>query len=181
MKFKAKELRQLTFPKGLIGYRKKDVDDCLLVISKDYFEYEQQLHKMATAQAELEAERESLQKQIAAQEAELQVVKKEGTEYDQTTSSAISSVRAVYGEELHTYSLAQQVALSIEEEAKAEYIKKMTEAKAYYAQQVAQIEKKKTAVCQERASLAKQLTTLNEQFSAAIQLLETMNSSEEGA
>ena len=157
MKFNAKELRQLTFPKGTRGYKKKDVDDFLLFVSKDYYAYDRQISAQTEKIEKLNDQILQLRHSLKDKERLLQQKDTLLVQQQKQENPVVKSVRTVYGETTHEYPLAQQIALEIEQAAEKECLEKRLEAEKYYTQQVNANEEQRKEMAIERQRLLEQI------------------------
>lgn len=153
MKFSEEELRQLTFPKAVFGYRKNDVEDFVYYVAKDYQEYNREFsdvikktEKMNEKIFELEKIIEEKDRQLLQQEIRL-------VQRPQPVKPVVQSVKEVYGEVVQEYSLAQQVVLEIERVAKRERQQLLSKAEEYYVEQVELIGHQKREIEEERQKM----------------------------
>lgn len=143
VKFKGTELHHMTFSTSAVrGYKKQDVDDFLVHVAKDYKDFELRLEELRSEISELEEEKEQLEERIetfkqekrklsSAHQEELHALRQElihsgkpsaGTSQDSNSQELL---------------VAQNIALSLEKEAKEQASMKIEEADRYYASQVA--------------------------------------------
>ena len=64
MKFNEEGIKNITFPSGAMGYKKKDVDDFLTYVAKDYGSYKRQLDRSKQETEAVEKEKLELLKQM---------------------------------------------------------------------------------------------------------------------
>lgn len=150
MKFSIDGLKNLTFPSGAMGYKKKDVDDFLSYVAKDYGSYQRQLEKSKTDNEELQQEKDELLKkfdeQKDAHEATLEKFRQENQALKtQINTFQTTSVSNNLNEDT-ALSLSQKVALRIEKQAKEEAAVIKTNADEYYAQQLKKMEAKRKEI-----------------------------------
>ncbi|MBO0412541.1 DivIVA domain-containing protein [Enterococcus hulanensis] len=153
MKFDVEGIKNLTFPSGAMGYKKKDVDDFLIYVAKDYGSYQRQLEKSKQETEEAEQEKQELLKKLeeqkAADAATLEKFKQENQALkQQITSLQTESVSNNLNEDT-ALSLAQKVALRIEKQAKEEAQEKLMHADRYYEEQVRKLEQKRKEISSE--------------------------------
>lgn len=141
VKFKGTELHHMTFSTSAVrGYKKQDVDDFLVHVAKDYKDFELRLEELRSEISELEEEKEQLEERIetfkqekrklsSAHQKELHTLRQE------LIHSGVSST----GDGSQELLVAQNIALSLEKEAKEQASLKIEEADRYYASQVAQV------------------------------------------
>lgn len=147
MKFSVEGIKNLTFPSGAVGYKKKDVDDFLVYVAKDYGSYQRQLEKSKEETAIAEKEKQELLKKIEEQKAEdaatLEKFKQENQALkQQLTEIQTESVSNNLNEDT-ALSLAQKVALRIEKQAKEEAQVILNNADKYYEEQLRKLEQKR--------------------------------------
>lgn len=150
MKFSIDGLKNLTFPSGAMGYKKKDVDDFLSYVAKDYGSYQRQLEKSKTDNEELQQEKDELLKKLDEQkdahEATLEKFRQENQALKtQINTFQTTSVSNNLNEDT-ALSLSQKVALRIEKQAKEEAAVIKTNADEYYAQQLKKMEAKRKEI-----------------------------------
>ena len=153
MKFDVEGIKNLTFPSGAMGYKKKDVDDFLIYVAKDYGSYQRQLEKSKQETEEAEQEKQELLKKLeeqkAADAATLEKFKQENQALkQQITSLQTESVSNNLNEDT-ALSLAQKVALRIEKQAKEEAQERLMHADRYYEEQVRKLEQKRKEISSE--------------------------------
>ncbi len=153
MKFDVEGIKNLTFPSGAMGYKKKDVDDFLIYVAKDYGSYQRQLEKSKQEIEEAEKEKQALLKKLeeqkAADAATLEKFKQENQALkQQITSLQTESVSNNLNEDT-ALSLAQKVALRIEKQAKEEAQERLMHADRYYEEQVRKLEQKRKEISSE--------------------------------
>ncbi|MDT2661045.1 DivIVA domain-containing protein [Enterococcus hulanensis] len=153
MKFDVEGIKNLTFPSGAMGYKKKDVDDFLIYVAKDYGSYQRQLEKSKQETEEAEQEKQALLKKLeeqkAADAATLEKFKQENQALkQQITSLQTESVSNNLNEDT-ALSLAQKVALRIEKQAKEEAQERLMHADRYYEEQVRKLEQKRKEISSE--------------------------------
>lgn len=153
MKFDVEGIKNLTFPSGAMGYKKKDVDDFLIYVAKDYGSYQRQLEKSKQETEEAEKEKQALLKKLeeqkAADTATLEKFKQENQALkQQITSLQTESVSNNLNEDT-ALSLAQKVALRIEKQAKEEAQERLVHADRYYEEQVRKLEQKRKEISSE--------------------------------
>ncbi|MDT2600064.1 DivIVA domain-containing protein [Enterococcus hulanensis] len=153
MKFDVEGIKNLTFPSGAMGYKKKDVDDFLIYVAKDYGSYQRQLEKSKQETEEAEQEKQALLKKLeeqkAADAATLEKFKQENQALkQQITSLQTESVSNNLHEDT-ALSLAQKVALRIEKQAKEEAQERLMHADRYYEEQVRKLEQKRKEISSE--------------------------------
>lgn len=153
MKFDVEGIKNLTFPSGAMGYKKKDVDDFLIYVAKDYGSYQRQLEKSKQEIEEAEKEKQALLKKLeeqkAADAATLEKFKQENQVLkQQITSLQTESVSNNLNEDT-ALSLAQKVALRIEKQAKEEAQERLMHADRYYEEQVRKLEQKRKEISSE--------------------------------
>lgn len=153
MKFDVEGIKNLTFPSGAMGYKKKDVDDFLIYVAKDYGSYQRQLEKSKQETEEAEKEKQALLKKLeeqkAADAATLEKFKQENQALkQQITSLQTESVSNNLNEDT-ALSLAQKVALRIEKQAKEEAQERLMHADRYYEEQVRKLEQKRKEISSE--------------------------------
>lgn len=161
MKFDVEAIKNLTFPSGAMGYKKKDVDDFLTYVAKDYGSYKRMLEKSKQETAEAEKEKQELQQtleeQQKAHQAALAKVKQEKQALkQQLTSLQTESVSNNLNEDT-ALSLAQKVALRIEKQAKEEAQAIKTNADQYYQEQLKKLEQKRKEIGSEVVSSLSEL------------------------
>lgn len=147
MKFSVEGIKNLTFPSGAMGYKKKDVDDFLVYVAKDYGSYQRQLEKSKEETATVKKEKQELLKKIEEQKAEdaatLEKIKQENQALkQQITEIQTESVSNNLNEDT-ALSLAQKVALRIEKQAKEEAQVILNNANQYYEEQLRKLEQKR--------------------------------------
>lgn len=153
MKFDVEGIKNLTFPSGAMGYKKKDVDDFLIYVAKDYGSYQRQLEKSKQEIEVTEQEKQTLLKKLeeqkAADAATLEKFKQENQALkQQITSLQTESVSNNLNEDT-TLSLAQKVALRIEKQATEEAQERLMHADRYYEEQVRKLEQKRKEISSE--------------------------------
>lgn len=153
MKFDVEGIKNLTFPSGAMGYKKKDVDDFLIYVAKDYGSYQRQLEKSKQETEEAEQGKQALLKKLeeqkAADAATLEKFKQENQALkQQITSLQTESVSNNLNEDT-ALSLAQKVALRIEKQAKEEAQERLMHADRYYEEQVRKLEQKRKEISSE--------------------------------
>lgn len=153
MKFDVEGIKNLTFPSGAMGYKKKDVDDFLIYVAKDYGSYQRQLEKSKQEIEEAEQEKQALLKKLeeqkAADAATLEKFKQENQALkQQITLLQTESVSNNLNEDT-ALSLAQKVALRIEKQAKEEAQERLMHADRYYEEQVRKLEQKRKEISSE--------------------------------
>lgn len=147
MKFSVEGIKNLTFPSGAMGYKKKDVDDFLVYVAKDYGSYQRQLEKSKEETATVEKEKQELLKKLEEQKAEdaatLEKIKQENQALkQQITEIQTESVSNNLNEDT-ALSLAQKVALRIEKQAKEEAQVILNNANQYYEEKLRKLEQKR--------------------------------------
>lgn len=150
MKFSIEDLKNLTFPNGAMGYKKKDVDDFLSYVAKDYGSYQRQLERSNEEKETLQQENQDLLAKLEDQrithEATLEKFKQENQALKkQINTLQTTSVSNNLNEDT-ALSLAQKVALRIEKQAKEEAEVIKTNADQYYAEQLHKMEEKRKAI-----------------------------------
>ena len=153
MKFDVEGIKNLTFPSGAMGYKKKDVDDFLIYVAKDYGSYQRQLEKSKQETEAAEQEKQELLKKLeeqkAADAATLEKFKQENQALkQQITLLQTESVSNNLNEDT-ALSLAQKVALRIEKQAKEEAQERLMHADRYYEEQVRKLEQKRKEISSE--------------------------------
>lgn len=153
MKFDVEGIKNLTFPSGAMGYKKKDVDDFLIYVAKDYGSYQRQLEKSKQETEEAEQENQALLKKLEEQKATdaatLEKFKQENQALkQQITLLQTESVSNNLNEDT-ALSLAQKVALRIEKQAKEEAQERLMHADRYYEEQVRKLEQKRKEISSE--------------------------------
>ena len=153
MKFDVEGIKNLTFPSGAMGYKKKDVDDFLIYVAKDYGSYQRQLEKSKQETEEAEQEKQELLKKLEEQKtadaATLEKFKQENQALkQQITLLQTESVSNNLNEDT-ALSLAQKVALRIEKQAKEEAQERLMHADRYYEEQVRKLEQKRKEISSE--------------------------------
>lgn len=150
MKFNEEGIKNITFPSGAMGYKKKDVDDFLTYVAKDYGSYKRQLDRSKQETEAVEKEKQELLKQIEKQNTEsaaaLEKIKQENQTLKQQlealqTESVVNNLN-----EDTALSLAQKVALRIEKQAKEEAQVILTNADQYYEEQLRKLELKRKKI-----------------------------------
>lgn len=148
MKFSVKDIKNLTFPNGAMGYRKKDVDDFLSYVVKDYVSYQQQIKNLKADLEEVAAEKEIIlntsQQQRRFDLDKVEELLNENRMLKKRLEAAQVRNRAPKSGEPLELSLSQKVALKIENQAQEEAQKIRKQADAYYAEQMAQIKQERT-------------------------------------
>lgn len=175
MKFKGTELHHMTFSTSAVrGYRKKDVDDFLVHVAKDYKDFELRLEELRNDVSELEEEKEQLEERIerlkqerrtlntAHQEA-LHALRQEliHSELPANPSSSDNNKQELL--------VAQTIALSLEKEAKEQASLKIEEADRYYASQVAQARQFKEALFSDLEKNQRQLAQSKEEILSSLE------------
>lgn len=150
MKFSEEGIKNITFPSGAMGYKKKDVDDFLTYVAKDYGSYQRQLEKSKQETAAIEKEKEDLLKKLEEQQAHeksiLEKIKQENQALkEQLTALQTESVSNNLNEDT-ALSLAQKVALRIEKQAKEEAHEIIRNADHYYQEQSRKLEQKRKEI-----------------------------------
>lgn len=161
MKFNEEDIKNTTFPSGAMGYKKKDVDDFLGYVAKDYGSYKRQLDKSKQETEAAEKEKQELLKRLEKQKAEgataLEKVKQENQALkQQLTDLQTESVSNNLNEDT-ALSLAQKVALRIERQAKEEAQVILTNADKYYEEQLRKLEMKRKEIGSEVVSSLSEL------------------------
>ncbi|MDT2397144.1 DivIVA domain-containing protein [Enterococcus avium] len=150
MKFNEEGIKNITFPSGAMGYKKKDVDDFLTYVAKDYGSYKRQLDRSKQETEAVEKEKLELLKQMEKQKTEsaaaLEKIKQENQTLKQQlealqTESVVNNLN-----EDTALSLAQKVALRIERQAKEEAQVILTNADQYYEEQLRKLELKRKEI-----------------------------------
>lgn len=150
MKFNEEGVKNITFPSGAMGYKKKDVDDFLAYAAKDYGSFQRQLEKSRqeteAANKEKQELLQRLEKQKAANMAILEKIKQENQVLkQQLTAIQTESVSNNLNEDT-ALSLAQKVALRIEKQAKEDAQVILTNADQYYEEQLRKLELKRKEI-----------------------------------
>lgn len=161
MKFNEEGIKNTTFPSGAMGYKKKDVDDFLTYVAKDYGSYQRQLERSKQKTEAVEKEKQELLKKIdqqkAADAATLEKFKQENQALkQQLTDLQTESVSNNLNEDT-ALSLAQKVALRIEKQAKEEAHVILTNADKYYEEQLRKLEMKRKEIGSEVVSSLSEL------------------------
>lgn len=150
MKFDEEGIKKITFPSGAVGYKKKDVDDFLTYVAKDYGSYRRQLEKSRQEAEALEEEKQGLLKKIAEQktveDAELEKIKQENQVLKQQMAAIQAESVSSQLTEHTSLSLAQKVALRIEKQAKEEAQVIVANADQYYEEQLKKLEHKRKEI-----------------------------------
>ncbi|MGM0168673.1 hypothetical protein IGI39_004428 [Enterococcus sp. AZ135] len=147
MKFDIEGIKNITFPSGAMGYKKKDVDDFLSYVAKDYGSYQRQLEGKKQETEAVEKEKQELLRELNKQkEADMTALEKIKQENQalkqQLTILQTESVSNNLNEDT-ALSLAQKVALRIEKQAKEEAQEILTSADHYYNEQLQKLEQKR--------------------------------------
>ncbi|MBU5359594.1 DivIVA domain-containing protein [Enterococcus raffinosus] len=150
MKFNEEAIKNTTFPSGAMGYKKKDVDDFLTYVAKDYGSYQRQLEKSKQETAAVEKEKEDLIKKLeeqkTAEKTALEKIKQENQALkQQIVAIQTESVSNNLNEDT-ALSLAQKVALRIERQAKDEAQEILNSADQYYQEQSRKLEQKRKEI-----------------------------------
>lgn len=150
MKFNEEGIKNITFPSGAMGYKKKDVDDFLTYVAKDYGSYKRQLDRSKKETEDVEREKQMLLKKLEKQKAEdataLEKIKQENQALkQQLVDLQTESVSNNLNEDT-ALSLAQKVALRIEKQAKEEAQVILTNADQYYEEQLKKLEMKRKEI-----------------------------------
>ena len=150
MKFNEEDIKNTTFPRGAMGYKKRDVDDFLINVAKDYGSYQRQLDRSKQEAEAAEREKQELLSQLEKQKAEgSQALEKTKQEKQvlkqQLTDLQTESVSNNLNEDT-VLSLAQKVALRIEKQAKEEAQLILTNADQYYEEQLKKLEMKRKEI-----------------------------------
>lgn len=144
MKFSIEGIQNLTFPTGTRGYKKRDVDDFLSYIVKDYESYQRQLEYLREEKEIVETEKQEIEKKMEKQtikdSATIEMLKRENEKLKQEVDDFQTSSLSNYFTEDATLSLAQKIALRIERQAKEEAQKIKEEAEQYYQEQVKKLD-----------------------------------------
>lgn len=161
MKFNEEGIKNITFPSGAMGYKKKDVDDFLTYVAKDYGSYQRQLERSKQETEAAEKEKQELYKKLEKQKAEaataLEKIKQENQGLkQQLTTLQTESVSNNLNEDT-ALSLAQKVALRIEKQAKEEAQVILTNADQYYEEQLKKLERKRKEIGSEVVSSLSEL------------------------
>lgn len=148
MKFSVEDIKNLTFPNGAMGYRRKDVDDFLSYVARDYKSYQQQVINFKEEIEVVTAEKERLETRYEKQHRldlqKMEELIKENKELQRKLDEAkVRSQSSGIGEALEL-TLSQKVALKIEKQAQADAQKTRLEADAYYEERLAQIQQKQS-------------------------------------
>lgn len=148
MKFSVEDIKNLTFPNGAMGYRRKDVDDFLSYVARDYKSYQQQVINFKEEVEGVTAEKERLEasyeKQHRLDLQKMEELIKENKELQRKLDEAkVRSQSSGIGETLEL-TLSQKVALKIEKQAQADAQKTRLEADAYYEERLAQLQQKQS-------------------------------------
>lgn len=143
MKFSVKDIKNLTFPTGAMGYRKKDVDDFLSYVVKDYQSAQQQIKNLKADLEDVTAEKEIVmhtsKQQRAFDQEKIEELLNENRRLKQQLSAIQIRNRAPKPGETKELTLSQKVALKIESQAQDEAQRIRKEANAYYEEQMSQI------------------------------------------
>lgn len=162
MKFSVEDIKNLTFPSSAMGYKKKDVDDFLTYVAKDYGSYQRQLEKsqLETKAAEKETKKllVELENQKRQDEDKFAKAIQENLALKQELSSCQTTSVFNNLDDDRTLSLAQKVALKIEKNAQEEAKTIIEKADCYYEEQVNLLEQKREELDIE---MAKRLTGLD--------------------
>ncbi|MGL9727558.1 DivIVA domain-containing protein [Enterococcus sp. DIV0756] len=144
MKFSVKDIKNLTFPTSAMGYRKKDVDDFLSYVAKDYHSYQQQIKNVKADLEDVTAEKEIIQNTSQHQrrfdQEKLEELLNENRILRKQLEAAQVRNRGPKPGETSELSLSQKVALKIESQAQDEAMKIRKQADAYYQEQMTQIQ-----------------------------------------
>ena len=147
MKFSVKDIKNLTFPTTAMGYRKKDVDDFLSYVAKDYASCQQQIKNLKADLEDVTAEKEIIlhtsQQQRRFDLEKLEELLNENRMLKRQLEAAQVRNRAPRPGETVELSLSQKVALKIESQAQDEAIKIRKQADAYHQEQMTQIQNEK--------------------------------------
>lgn len=146
MKLLAEEIRNLTFPSSAMGYKKKDVDDFLVKVAKDYDDFQRKLDqsKHETKAAE-EEKQELLKKQLEQRAADVKRsvdLEQENERLKRQIDDLLTTSVSENLNEEASLTLAQKIALRIEQEAKEEAQLIKNEADHYYKDQLKKIQNK---------------------------------------
>lgn len=150
MKFNEEGIKNITFPSGAMGYKKKDVDDFLTYVAKDYGSYQRMLEKSKQEVEGLEKEKQVLLRKLEDQKNKgrdtLESLRQENLALKhQIKAIQTESVSNNLNEDA-TLSLAQKVALRIEKQAKEEAQIIVTNADRHYEDQLRKIELKRKEI-----------------------------------
>lgn len=144
MKFSVEDIKNLTFPSGAMGYRKKDVDDFLSYVARDYKSYQQQVQNFKAEAEEVTAEKEKLEKDSEQQRRQdlqkMDELIRENKELKRKLNEFRVSSQTSEIIEVHELTLSQKVALKIEKQAQEEARKIREEADAYRDERLAEIQ-----------------------------------------
>lgn len=147
MKFSVKDIKNLTFPNGAMGYKKKDVDDFLSYVAKDYVSYQQQINHLKADLEEVTAEKEIIQHTSQHQRRfdldKLEELLNENRTLKRQLEAAQVRNRAPKPGETLELSLSQKVALKIESQAQDDALKIRKKADAYYQEQMLQVQQER--------------------------------------
>lgn len=150
MKFNVEGIKNLTFPSGAMGYKKKDVDDFLVYVAKDYGSYQRQLEsskeETETVSKEKQEVLKTLEEQKATDAARLEKIKQENQALKQQLIALQTESVSNNMNEDTALSLAQKVALRIEKQAKEEAQMIRTNADDYYEEQLRKLELKRKEI-----------------------------------
>lgn len=172
MKFSEVDLKNYTFPSGAFGYKKKDVDDFLSYVAKDYASYQRRLEKSKQETQALETEKrqliQELEKQEEAHTKKLAELEQENKRLEQELDDMETTSIASRFDDEGTLSLAQKVALRIEKQAEEEALLIKKNADQYHANQLEAINQKKRHLNSEVANSLNQLISSEEIILASI-------------
>ncbi|MDT2662977.1 DivIVA domain-containing protein [Enterococcus hulanensis] len=147
MKFSIQDIKNLTFPNGAMGYKKKDVDDFLGYVAKDYHSYQQQIKNLKADLEEAIAEKEIVmntsQHQRRFDQEKLEELLNENRILKKQLTAAQIRNRSAKPKETVELSLSQKVALKLESQAQDEAKKIREEADAYYKEQMNQLQQER--------------------------------------
>jgi DivIVA domain len=153
MKFSVEGIKNTTFPSGAMGYKKKDVDDFLIYVAKDYGSYQRQLEKSREETEAVEQEKKDLLKKLEEQKsadaATLEKFKQENQALKQQINALQTESVSRHLNEDTALSLAQKVALRIEKQAKEEAQERIAQADQHYAEQLRKLEIKRKEISTE--------------------------------
>lgn len=153
MKFNEEGIKNITFPSGAMGYKKKDVDDFLTYVAKDYSSFQRLLEKSKQETEAVKKENQELlqklEKQKAAHTVILEKIKQDNQVLKkQLTAIQTESVSNNLNEDT-ALSLAQKVALRIEKQAKEDAQMILANADQYYEEQLRKLEMKRKKISSE--------------------------------
>ncbi|MGM0125819.1 hypothetical protein IGI37_003220 [Enterococcus sp. AZ194] len=151
MKFTTEQIRNISFPSGTRGYKRRDVEDFLSYVVRDYHSFEQRIKELEkavqTEETRLTAQKEASEKQTELYQVQLKQKNQEVFELKQQLDRALMGTLHQEDEvDQQKLLLSQKIAMSLEEQAEARAKEIVKEAENYHAQVVTKLRKQEEQV-----------------------------------